>query len=1116
MQKSYYRCLLAVLAAYVLGYGALLLWTGGLPYVLDNNESFSSLCHAYNLYHFDFWKTYGVTDEACSPHAAAHPYLYTHEGNFPRLFAFLLFVLGARGIESQIVVTTLTVGTAAIFFAYHFFGKLAGPRFALLACLFLMTDYLFFAQWQVVTWRVWHAFFLFSSLLCAQGIGEGRRGWWTALTFLNYLCLFYWELVFVSFVTLTAALYTAALWRRSPAIVGRAAAAALAGALTSVLVCFAQLVAVLGLPAVLADARFTFLARNFAGRNFRLPAEVSTFYDTHHIVFLRNFVDGRPYLRPGACWASFFTYNLGPYTPLFAAVVLILLCALLVGLLYGRRSPGAGARRRLARLAWPRERLGPAGRLALRLGAFLFLWFCADHLLAALLRDQAYAGSPPDSVSPAAGRSLLAWAIHGAACGLVLLLNRCATNRWWGYARIPLLRVVAAGCAMLAVAWSLRRQHGWYGQQHEPIWAAILKTGYARAAARLALVSAVSVAGILLLGGYRLLRREDRRPLRRLGRYLACGMVAYFVVYGMFPGYLHSVILRRYVSFFVFFSNACIAVAAYFVLRLLGREAARARRSGCLRFADPRTGASGVAPLESVGRALLAPPVLRAVPLALLLAFVGTYWVRLQVFYVRALRPDYYDFLRVLRAPPYRGASFITNVYAPPIAAATGQWAYCDCRIAGGCVQLGRAGYLVERDLIEQLWLADRGTNPAYTRPDYILLVQSPDMGLVAARLAPGRPGLPPPEPSWPIASPSGLRYLEHRVVAQDPSGRGRWQILKADWDYPPYLLPQTEEVPPRHVRLEIATTHDGLEARVQYRYAQQEGKPEAGTVVRLYAVDLDGESRLLDEVTGQTAFRLPSSFAGNLKASVTPATATKRGPECFSDTRRVGNAPSVRPPYLRPLPGRVGSCVGLSLVAGNRGDAIRLEYQYCHDEGEPESGSIARLYLEDRVGQLTLLQEARGGKEVPVPSPLPYSVRPDPSLAFRVSLTPRTAASTGREYFCPDRVPVASFARPFLVPFPDPQATRVQVDVRSGTGPTALALNYAYAHPSRARECGTVVRLYAVDDHGSLALLREEKDTRLLLLDPGFRGKVRVSVTPGTGNISGPEYFSDTVAIED
>src|SRR5258708_7320507 len=81
-----WRALILLIVCYTVIYGGLLWYTHGLPYVLDNNESFSSLWHAYNLYHFDISKSMGLADETFAYHAAAHPFVHTHQGNFPRLF----------------------------------------------------------------------------------------------------------------------------------------------------------------------------------------------------------------------------------------------------------------------------------------------------------------------------------------------------------------------------------------------------------------------------------------------------------------------------------------------------------------------------------------------------------------------------------------------------------------------------------------------------------------------------------------------------------------------------------------------------------------------------------------------------------------------------------------------------------------------------------------------------------------------------------------------------------------------------------------------------------------------------------------------------------------------
>src|SRR5262249_54294793 len=54
----------AVIVLYVASTGWLLASTGFLPYVMDNNESFSSLVHASNLDRFGLSNAFGLTDES--------------------------------------------------------------------------------------------------------------------------------------------------------------------------------------------------------------------------------------------------------------------------------------------------------------------------------------------------------------------------------------------------------------------------------------------------------------------------------------------------------------------------------------------------------------------------------------------------------------------------------------------------------------------------------------------------------------------------------------------------------------------------------------------------------------------------------------------------------------------------------------------------------------------------------------------------------------------------------------------------------------------------------------------------------------------------------------------
>src|SRR5258708_5762305 len=132
---------LGIVGAYIIVFGGMLLATGGLPYAIDNNESFSSLWHARNLHNISWGLTKGLTDEVASRDPAASPFIHTHQGNFPRFFSYFLYLLGARSVEAQIALTTFTVGLLAIWFAYRLLRTIGPPSCAALACLALITDY---------------------------------------------------------------------------------------------------------------------------------------------------------------------------------------------------------------------------------------------------------------------------------------------------------------------------------------------------------------------------------------------------------------------------------------------------------------------------------------------------------------------------------------------------------------------------------------------------------------------------------------------------------------------------------------------------------------------------------------------------------------------------------------------------------------------------------------------------------------------------------------------------------------------------------------------------------------------------------------------------------------
>src|SRR3981189_729038 len=101
---------LVVLLSYFAIFGGILVYSDFLPFTFDNNESFSAYWHARNMYEYGIASSFGLADEAFSYDAVAHPYVYTHAGASPRLFAYLLYLVGIRTVQAQIPTTARAVG----------------------------------------------------------------------------------------------------------------------------------------------------------------------------------------------------------------------------------------------------------------------------------------------------------------------------------------------------------------------------------------------------------------------------------------------------------------------------------------------------------------------------------------------------------------------------------------------------------------------------------------------------------------------------------------------------------------------------------------------------------------------------------------------------------------------------------------------------------------------------------------------------------------------------------------------------------------------------------------------------------------------------------------------
>jgi hypothetical protein len=113
--------LTVVILSYCVIHLSLLVCTDFMPYGMDNNETWSNLGHAKNLFDYGFSKNKGLADEACeySGHnPLAHPLVHTHEGNFPRLWATLLYALWFRSAHAQITITTFSISLLGLLSAY--------------------------------------------------------------------------------------------------------------------------------------------------------------------------------------------------------------------------------------------------------------------------------------------------------------------------------------------------------------------------------------------------------------------------------------------------------------------------------------------------------------------------------------------------------------------------------------------------------------------------------------------------------------------------------------------------------------------------------------------------------------------------------------------------------------------------------------------------------------------------------------------------------------------------------------------------------------------------------------------------------------------------------------
>jgi hypothetical protein len=317
---SFWTLFWVLVCLHQLYYGWFLVRSSFVPYVMDGNETFSVWWHAHNLYTFSFWKSFGLTDESYGLTEASHPFFHTHQGNMPRLFGFLIYALGARTVEAQVLVTTLIIGNLTLFFCYASIAKIARPAIAFIFCLFLFSDYLLYAQWHVVTYRVWYGFLFFGTLFAILYAERPHTNWPYLLLGGLFFLLFYGELVFAGYVSALCGLF--ALWWHwgSPKKIAGVYLAQFIGGATALVLLFLQLKAALGLDVVVKDFGTTFLARNASAADASATSPVD-FFHSHNIVFWENFRDGASLWTLHAFVRSIGTSVFQIWTPAFFVMV---------------------------------------------------------------------------------------------------------------------------------------------------------------------------------------------------------------------------------------------------------------------------------------------------------------------------------------------------------------------------------------------------------------------------------------------------------------------------------------------------------------------------------------------------------------------------------------------------------------------------------------------------------------------------------------------------------------------------------------------------------------------------------------------------------------------------
>lgn len=734
INKVFNSGFILIVIVYLIIYGSIIYKGDGIPYIIDNNETFSSLLHAKSIDSFGISKSKGLADEALGNDIDAHPYVHSHQGNYPRIFALIFYKLGAESPESQILITTFTIGLLSILVMFKFIELISNSRLAFIFSLVLISDYIFFAQSQIITYRLFFPLLLFVQLLSIE-LAIKKKGYlWKYVLVLNSFFLLYGELIFAFSVGLLGFVWLLYRGLKKPRVIINLSCVMLFGAFLGLTLLAIQGILYLGLDNFLYDVKITFFARNSFDNNSL--GDISNFYQQNYVIFWENFVNGSALLNLPTYFNALFLHKVKYYGPL----ILLFISPPLIFWITSQFLPNSHRRApknpHISRNNFfniCKDTLGYAC-LTLSLVALFFLvsmylekYYMTEKLLFPFLL------------------------ILASFVGFILLLL------------IKKIKIKLITVSVIFLSFFLFGVSNYLDNHQYVLWNHIhgsLNNIYVFFVFFGSLLSAC-----IWLDGYLSLSNNNLRNIYKFKFVFIFFLISVFsftVAYWLSPGYIFTGYISRYTSFLPHIFGLVLALSLCIQLDVI---AGFFKETTFKKF------------FISLG-----------VSFTLISSLL--YWILIQYFYYQNLPPDHFSFLnRLLKLPPYKNSSFIVNTYPAPISILTESWAYHDTKISSALIKSNGGIKKIVGDSTN-LWQADKETNIDYKKPDFYLcfLQQTPQTLNASLKFRQGLGSKPIGCDSSALFKMADNKLENHFISLVDydrnqNAGFMSWAILKFDWN---------------------------------------------------------------------------------------------------------------------------------------------------------------------------------------------------------------------------------------------------------------------------------------------------------------------------------------------